>query len=474
VRRALFASDLHLRGADPAGVARACAFLEHAAEQGVDALFLAGDVFAAWLGPPSLAEPGLAPFLDGLARLASAGVRVVLVHGNHDFLLGPELERSHGVELAGVGLDVALGGLRVRIEHGDGFCTRDHDYIKLHRVLRHPLARALWGALPGAALRRVARRLTDVSDVSTSAKPAEVMAMVDETVAATLGRERDVIVCGHVHAARDVRLPVPGGSGRLLVMADFESTGSHAVFADGELQLVPFDDRFAAPPGVVVTLDGPAGSGKSSVARQLAAELGFLQLDSGALYRAVTAVALARGLSAEDPGLPELVQGLSLATDRQGQVLLDGRVLPDQRLREPAVSAAVSPVSAVPAVREALLGVQRRAAWGVPGLVAEGRDMATVVFPDARHRFYLDARPEVRAARRLAQSSAEGASLEQVSAALSARDARDSTRPIAPLAVAPGAEVLDTSELTLEQVLAELAARVRAAPQGWSPRAQDC
>jgi cytidylate kinase len=466
LRSALFASDFHLHGGAPGGVSRARAFLALAREQDVDAVFLLGDVFAAWLGPSSLDDPGLAPFLDDLAALTREGRTVVMVHGNHDFLMGPELERTLGVVVAGEGTDVALGGRRVRVEHGDAFCTRDRGYIRLHRVLRHPVTRALWAVLPRAALDAVARSVTSASDVRTSAKPLAVMAMVDAAVVDRLARDRDLMVCGHVHAARDVELPVPGGTGRLVVMADFETTGSHAIYRDGELQLVRHDRRFAAPPGPVVTLDGPAGSGKSSVARALAARLGFVQLDSGALYRAVTVEALRRGLGPGSAGLGALAESLTLATDRQGRVLVAGRPMADELLRSPEVSAAVSAVSADRGVRTALLEVQRRAAWGARGLVAEGRDMATVVFPDAPHRFYLDARPEVRAARRLGQSRSEGASLEEVEAALTARDTRDAGREVAPLAVAPGARVLDTSELAFDQVVEQLALAIQGGVQG--------
>ena len=458
------ASDLHLHGDDPGGLERALAFLAHAHEQRVDAVFLLGDVFRAWLGAPSLRDSGLRPVLDALAGLVRAGVRVVLTHGNHDFLMGAELERELGLEVHTDGLEVAFGGLRTRLLHGDAFCTRDSGYQRLHRVLRHPLARGLWGALPARGLQIVAERLLGSAHRSTSHKPPEVMAHVDAEVARVLARGFDAVVCGHVHAARDARLPMPGGHGRLLVMADFETTGSHVEWDGHALRLHGFDGRFAPPAGPVVTIDGPAGCGKSSVSRLLARRLGWVRLDSGALYRTVAAEALRWGLGVADPELGTLARSLMLATDAHGRVLLDGRHVPDERLRGPAVSASVSAVSAVPAVREALLPVQRRVARGVPGLVAEGRDMATVVFPDPARAVYLDARPEVRAARRLGQGQAEGRDLAQVGRALAERDRRDSGRTLAPLSVAPGAVVLDTSDMTLEQVVEQLVRLVR--PQG--------
>ena len=142
---------------------------------------------------------------------------------------------------------------------------------------------------------------------------------------------------------------------------------------------------------------------------------------------------------------------------------LAGELVPDSLLRSVGVSAVVSKVSAQPGVREVLLPIQRSAGRMGPGLVAEGRDMATIVFPEAAVRVFLDARPEVRAQRRLAQNPGEGATLSEVSTALADRDARDSGRLHAPLARAEGATLLDTSELSLEQVVGRLSGMVREA-----------
>src|SRR5262249_55087546 len=157
--RALFASDLHLHGGDPAGVQRALAFVRHAADTGADALFLLGDVFRAWLGPRSLRDAGLRPVLDALADLAARGARVALLHGNHDFLLDGGLQGALGVQVAPGPLDVVLGGQRVRLMHGDALCTRDLDYQRLHRVLRSWPVRATARALPAAAANALAERI---------------------------------------------------------------------------------------------------------------------------------------------------------------------------------------------------------------------------------------------------------------------------------------------------------------------------
>lgn len=452
VRRAWFASDMHLHAGDPETVARAVAWIHRARAAEADALFLLGDVFRAWLGASSLHDPGLAPFLDALRAATRDGLRVVLLHGNHDFLMGEELREALGVEVVPRSLDVVLGARRVRLLHGDAFCVRDRSYHRLHAVLRSRPVRWTLLHTPPRGLMGVAAALMLGANRFTRHKPMWVMDIVDEEVEAVLASGVDAVICGHVHRARDAELE----RGRLVVMADFESTGSHAVFDEQGLRLVARDESLARPRPPVLAIDGPAGSGKSTISRLVAERLGWLRLDTGALYRAVTLAALRAGLHAEHPDLGAFAAGLDLRVDRDGGLRLDGDPVPDAALRSAEVAAAVSPVSAVPAVRAALLDVQRQAAHAGRGLVAEGRDMATVVFPDAELAVYLDALPEVRAARRLAQNPGEGESLEAVAAAIAARDARDSTRATAPLARAEQARLLDTSELTTEQVVARV------------------
>ncbi|MHC4844870.1 MAG: (d)CMP kinase [Planctomycetota bacterium] len=460
VRHALFASDMHMHGARPDGVQRGCRFVEHARDSGADALFLLGDIFMAWMGPRSLRDPGLQPFLSSLAEAVAGGMRVVLLHGNHDFLLGPHVEQALGVEVAGHGLDVSLGGQRARLVHGDAFCTNDRSYQRLHRIIRSGPFRAVFRSLPQAASDRVSRTLLDSANRNTNPKPAAMTAMVDQAVTDTLSEGIDLIVCGHVHRARDSRLPAGRGrgEGRLVVMADFETSGSHARWIDGRLELVVRDARFAPEPGPVIAIDGPAGSGKSAASRRLAAALGYGHLDSGALYRAVTWAALGHGTPDEDAALTALARTLNLDIDPSGRLVMNGAEIPDPALRSPEVTGYVSRVSAVPGVREALLDVQRGLARRVPGLVAEGRDIASVVFPEAAHGFYLDARPEVRAARRAAQGEegGGGASLTEVQAAIDARDRLDSGRAVAPLTQAEGALRVDTSDMDLDQVVEHL------------------
>jgi cytidylate kinase len=207
---------------------------------------------------------------------------------------------------------------------------------------------------------------------------------------------------------------------------------------------------------VLVAIDGPAGSGKSSVARAVARELGVVDLNTGAAYRAVALVALREGVDLEDgASLAEISRRVSLDGDG---VLVDGARVPEEVLRTPEVSAAASTVSARPEVRAVLLGVQREAAErarGQGGAVVEGRDIGTVVLPDAELKIYLSAAPEERARRRAHQTGRE-AELDRIREAMKKRDRQDSERATSPLKAAPDAVVLDTTALGLEEVVSRV------------------
>lgn len=454
VRRAVFASDAHLWAGDPVGVERAARFVEAAVADGCDAVFLLGDVFRGWLGPPSLRDPGLAPFLDALGAATASDVRVVLVHGNYDFMLGRAIEEALGVEMVGRATAVSLGGRRVRLSHGDEYCTLDHGYHRLHRVLRSRPFRAVVSALPTSTRQWMASYVEEGSKERSDVKLPAVKDHVDDAIVAQFAAGHDVAICGHVHTARDEVLEgADGARGRLVVLGDFETTGSHAVWHDGRLELRRVDPSWVDGRPFVVAIDGPAGSGKSSAARRLAERLRFARLDSGALYRSVAARALRDGVDVTDgEALGRLARAVDWAVHVDGGVSMDGERMQDAEIRGPEVAAIVSPVSAHPAVRAALLDVQRGAAEGHPGLVAEGRDMASVVFPDADLCVYLDASPEERARRRLAQDPGEGTSVDEVRAAIEARDRRDSQRSTAPLQRMEGAELVDTTDLTPAEV----------------------
>jgi CMP/dCMP kinase len=207
----------------------------------------------------------------------------------------------------------------------------------------------------------------------------------------------------------------------------------------------------------VIAIDGPAGSGKSTVARGLARQLGLEYLDTGAMYRAITFAALRRGV---DPGdaepTAEIARTVDLDVSTEG-VWVDG-VDATIEIRGPEVSRAVSLVAGNPAVRAELVRRQREWANQRGGGVLEGRDIGTVVFPDAELKVYLTARPDVRAERRAAEITQ--LDYETVAADMARRDAIDQGRTDSPLRQADDAVEIDTSELTVDQIIHELAGMV--------------
>lgn len=218
--------------------------------------------------------------------------------------------------------------------------------------------------------------------------------------------------------------------------------------------------------GLIIAIDGPAGAGKSTVAKLLAARLGYLYLDTGALYRAVAWKVRQRGLNPEDRAavaalLPATTVEMT-GVDGTMRVMVDGRDVTGE-LRTPEVTACASVVSLIPAVREWLLPIQR--AIGAAGaVVAEGRDIGTKVFPAAQVKFFLEADAEVRAVRRHQELVAAGrpVALDETREALSTRDSRDRTREVAPLVPAPDARHIDTSATPPEQVVDRMMAVIAA------------
>jgi cytidylate kinase len=208
----------------------------------------------------------------------------------------------------------------------------------------------------------------------------------------------------------------------------------------------------------LVALDGPGGSGKSTVARRLARELGFAYLDTGATYRAVTLAGLRAGPGCELTALAQdlVTTRLVLSTDPAHEaVLLDGEDVTHE-IRGPAVTAGVSAVAAVPSVRQVLVGWQRRRALETPpGCVLEGRDTGSVVAPDASVKIWLTAAPAIRAARRSAESGSTAA------ADLHRRDGADAARATDPMRPADDAFVVDTSEMDLDETVAFVVTHVR-------------
>jgi cytidylate kinase len=208
------------------------------------------------------------------------------------------------------------------------------------------------------------------------------------------------------------------------------------------------------PEAPVIAVDGPTASGKGTVAQQVAAALGWHYLDSGSLYRMVALAALRAGVDLDDgDALAALADRLSPRFEA-GRILVGGEDVADA-IRAEAVGNAASRAAAQPRLRAALLALQRRARRA-PGLVADGRDMGTVVFPEAILKVYLTASVEARAARRYKQLIEKGfsAKLSDLSRDLAERDARDMQRAEAPLKPAEGALVLDSTQLTIDETVA--------------------
>ena len=206
-------------------------------------------------------------------------------------------------------------------------------------------------------------------------------------------------------------------------------------------------------PHRVVAIDGPAASGKSTVARLLAKRLGFVYVNTGAMYRAVTWLALKHGIDTSDAqAVGELLDSTPMefgVADAESTIRMEG-IDPSPFLNEPAVAAHVSAIAAIPKVRELLVARQREYAQ-TADVVMEGRDIGSVVFPETPFKAYIDASEEVRAKRRAAQGLSDN---------LAARDRKDSSRATAPLKIAEGAHVIDSTCLTVEGVVEEVVRRL--------------
>jgi cytidylate kinase len=204
----------------------------------------------------------------------------------------------------------------------------------------------------------------------------------------------------------------------------------------------------------VVAIDGPAASGKSSVARELAREIGFDYVNSGAMYRAVTWHVLQNGVPPEDAdAVARLIEEtrINCDLDRTGSRVLINGVDPEEHLRDDRVNDGVSAVSSVPRVREILVEIMRAYARD-HDVVMEGRDIGSVVFPDTPYKFYIDASPEIRLRRRQAQGQRDQ---------IAARDRADSSRRASPLIIAEDAHVIDSSNLTIDGVVGEISGRLK-------------
>ncbi len=220
---------------------------------------------------------------------------------------------------------------------------------------------------------------------------------------------------------------------------------------------------------MIIAIDGPAGSGKSTVAKLVAERLGFRYLDTGAMYRAVAYRALSLGISAHDEASVAAIAMRDEVTfsHERGEHLASKVYIADQdvtqAIRTPQVDEAVSAVASLPSVRRAMVAQQRHLGTD-SDIVVEGRDIGTVVFPEAEVKVFLTASPEERAKRRVAQHAEDGIEVaaEDVRVAMERRDETDSTRAVSPLAAADDALVVDTTDLLIDQVVELIAARAKA------------
>jgi cytidylate kinase len=477
-------SDVHASEAEPGSAAAFAGFLRSGALDGASRLVLLGDLFDAWFGARMARVPFYRGVLEAIAAVARRGVAVTFVAGNRDFLFDASVARPFGIEVfPGDELPVDPFARRALLLHGDTLCTEDAAYQRLRRVVRSAPARFLARTLPHGALHRIARSLRRRSVAAVEAKPPRVLEISRDAAASALRRHgaRD-LVCGHVHEAAVRAIGVDGGASMLYTLGSWsERGGTYAMLGPTGPRLV----RHVAAPGAsalepggsdaprssisgpsrarrIVTLDGPAGSGKSTIARDLARRLGWRYLDSGALYRAVTHRVLRDGVPLDDDdAVAEAVRRLRVEMSDGRSVRIDGEDV-SSRLRDPDVTRNVSRVAEIPAVREMLLPVQRQQALE-GDLVAEGRDMGSVVFPEADRKFFLDASLEERAERRRKELSARGENepIDRVIEDVRRRDEWDSTRRTAPLRRGDDFITVDTTNLSRERVIEILLDLVR-------------
>ncbi len=213
----------------------------------------------------------------------------------------------------------------------------------------------------------------------------------------------------------------------------------------------------------IVAIDGPAGSGKGTITKQVGERLGLINIDTGAMFRCVTLNMLEKGIQVEEENkIKEMLAQIEMDLKENGEIFLNGKDV-TKRIRENDINHFISPISMIPMVRQKLLDLQRKMAEG-RNVIMEGRDIGTVVFPNADVKIYLDASPEERARRRVQQNQEKGmlTSYEDVLKSIKNRDEKDKTREIAPLRQAEDAIYMDSTNMTVEEVTNEIVKIVKA------------
>lgn len=207
----------------------------------------------------------------------------------------------------------------------------------------------------------------------------------------------------------------------------------------------------------IVAIDGPAGSGKGTITKQVGEKLGLINIDTGAMFRCVTLNMIQKGIKIEEENkIKEMLNKIEIELKENEEVFLNGQEV-TKRIRENDINHFISPVSMIPMVREKLLDLQRKMAQG-KNIIMEGRDIGTVVFPNADVKIYLDASPEERAKRRVQQNQEKGitTSYAEVLKSIKDRDEKDATRKIAPLRKAEDAIYIDSTNMTIDEVTDEI------------------